>query len=360
MTEQNGLAVVQPQAPATVARGPRLGLPTSAEIAALKEYGDIIVKSGLAPAHVKTAEAAIVIMRHGHQLGINEFTALQNMFVVGGKPSAMASLLHSLILRDHGGSAVRIVESSAKRCELECRRQDDTKSTTVTYTIEEAAQAGLKDGNWQKYPADMLFARCISRAGRQVFRDSTMGMYTPEEIGGSVIEVRGEVIDTGAGQHPSREAMAEASAEPEPVVDQNRFARLHAIGQERELDHDALHHIARFKFPKIQSIANLSDQELADVEAAVETAAESDLLVWSLDWEAEIAAAAKRGASALDQMGTSIKNAGVTSRSHPWIAAAFQAAKRQADTEPTDAVYRDMAEEHELAGMPAHADRFAG
>src|SRR4030095_10247904 len=114
-------------------RGPRLGLPTPDELAALRAYGELVLKSGMVPAHIKSPEAAIVVMRYGHQLGIDEFTALQNMFVLNGRPSAFANLLHSLMLRDHGGESVKVIEFTDNRCEITCKRRDRPDVATIVY-----------------------------------------------------------------------------------------------------------------------------------------------------------------------------------------------------------------------------------
>jgi hypothetical protein len=207
---EKALAVAHDNTPA-LTRGPRLSLPTQAELDTLLQYGGVIVKSGMAPAHIKTAEAALVIMRYGHQLGVDEFTALQNMFVIGGKPAATASLMHAVILRDHGGDAIQIVESNGERCLLRCKRRDSRHSADIGYSLAEAKQAGLvtNGGTWTKYPADLLFARAVSRAGRQMFRDSTMGMYTPEEIGGDIIEVQGEIVEVASPAASIKELAAD-------------------------------------------------------------------------------------------------------------------------------------------------------
>lgn len=195
-SDDSAIDVVRPAGELHRLNGPRLGLPTLQELETLLRYGQIIVASGLAPKHISTPEAALVTIRQAHQLGVDEFTGLQNSFVIDGKVTISASLMHSLILRDHGPDSIHVIESTATRCELRCTRRGARFSTTVEYAIEEAKAAGLATKPvWQKYPKDLLFARAISRAGRQVFRDSTMGLYTPEELDGSVIDVEGEVID---------------------------------------------------------------------------------------------------------------------------------------------------------------------
>jgi hypothetical protein len=238
-TEQreHSLAVIQPE-PAPALAGPRLSLPTMQELDTLKAYGQLVVDSGMAPAHVKTWEAAVVIMRYGHQLGVDEFTALQNMYVIQGKPAMQASLMHAMILRAHGPNAIQLSQFDAKACVLECRPRGARKPTIVSYSIEEAAAAGLAGKDmWKKYPADLLFARAVSRAGRLVFRDVTMGMYVPEELDGNVIEVDGEVVDLDQEQRhvhirelrKEHEAEKDAAAahddEPVQQISDDEFGR---------------------------------------------------------------------------------------------------------------------------------------
>ena len=287
---ESSLDIVRPT-PITAARqGPRLGLPSSAELDALLTYGQIIVKSGLAPAHIKTAEAAIVMMRYGHQLGLDEFTALQNMYIQNGKPTAFASLLHALILRDHGGDAIRVMETSPTRCVLSCGRRDSQTRTEISYTIEEAKTAKLTDkATWQQYPADMLFSRAVSRSGRMLFRDSTLGLYTPEELGSTWIEAQGQVVEV-------RESVDTETGEIVEAAPANRLARLHGIGAERGLDHDALHRIGVFH--GYRSLTELTPSMLADFETMVTEAADAEITAWATDWYDVIAVVVAQGSAA--------------------------------------------------------------
>ena len=54
------------------------------------------------------------------------------------------------------------------------------------FTAEDAKKAGLlpaKPGSgWAKFPAEMLRARCISKAIRMLVRELLQGVYTPEEV----------------------------------------------------------------------------------------------------------------------------------------------------------------------------------
>lgn len=330
---ESGLQVVQPTPLPAAQRGPRLGLPTSAEMDALREYGEVMVRSGFCPSHIKSAEAAIVVMRYGHQLGIDEFTALQNMYVLNGRASMFANLLHSIMLRDHTGEAIKVVEFTPERCEIACKRKDRPDVARISYTIEEARAAGLADkAIWKQYPADMLFNRCISRASRQVFRDSTMGMYTPEEIGANVIEVDGEVVDFGS----------DPDLRQTKPANPNRLANIHRIGGERGLDHDALHRISVRKFGMGLGDAKLTQTMLSYLETAIEGASDAELRDWSFDWFWAIQNAETFGATALDEVARQIKDAGISQKTHPDIAAAFQAAKRRLDAQPVEAEYREV------------------
>jgi hypothetical protein len=336
------LQVVQPTPIAN--RGPRLGLPTRDELAALLQYGEIMVKSGMVPKHIATAEAAIVVMRYGHQLGVDEFTALQHMYVINGKPAADASLLQSVMQRDHGGGAVRVKKFTSQEVVIECRRRDTGDVAEVSYTWQEAENAGLPKANptWNKYPADMLFARCISRAGRQVFRDSTMGMYTPEEIGGNYIEVN---VQSGEPEVIQVDGPSGELKSAQPAANPNRLARLHAIGGERGLDHDALHRIAMLKIGKSLGDRVLTDKMLSDFESLIETSSDEDLLLWQMDWNAEIRATEPQGEQALLDLGQRIKAAGVTRESHPGIEAFFRDALTRAREVPQEGLFRDLPPE---------------
>ena len=61
-----------------------------------------------------------------------------------------------------------------------------TKKVRISFTMDEAKQAcliPLKPGSgWQKFPAEMLRARVISKATRMLDPRITQGRYTPEEV----------------------------------------------------------------------------------------------------------------------------------------------------------------------------------
>ena len=142
-----------------------------------------LVRSGMLPAHIKSPAAAVAVIQKGRELGIAPMYALSHIIVIQGKPTATAELMAALIYRDHGDDALDYEESTVERCTIAYKRRNASKRSKHTFTQADAKAAGLSGGNWAKYPAAMLRARCISAVARMGFPDSIGGMYTPEEVG---------------------------------------------------------------------------------------------------------------------------------------------------------------------------------
>jgi hypothetical protein len=145
-------------------------------------------------------------MQKGKELGIAPMYAMSNIAVIQGKPTANSELMLALIYRDHGDDAVVFEESTAERCTVSFKRRNAQRRGQFTFTMQEARTAGLTGGNWQKYPAAMLRARCVSAVARMGFPDSVGGMYTPEELGqsedgeGEIVIVNGQDVNTATGE----------------------------------------------------------------------------------------------------------------------------------------------------------------
>jgi hypothetical protein len=190
----NGLAVRTPV------------IPSDTEWQTMMRMAGELVKSGMLPQHIKTPAAAVAIMQKGKELGIAPMYAMSNIAVIQGKPTANSELMLALIFRDHGDDAVIFEESTAERCTVSYKRRNATRQGKFTFTIQEAKQAGLQGGNWSKYPAAMLRARCVSAVARMGFPDSIGGMYTPEELGqsedaeGEIIVVNGQDVNPTTGE----------------------------------------------------------------------------------------------------------------------------------------------------------------
>lgn len=190
-----------------------LALPSMEELKVLQAYGEMFAASGLFP-NVTTWQAAAAIIQYGSQLGIDAFTALKDIYWIKGKPSCDASLINSLIKRDHGGDALMPVESTAERCTIKFKRRDwdHYEESTVTLADYQHLVNDKTRVTWQQAPKDMLWARNVSQIGRRHFSDTIKGLYTREEMSdANVIEARVRVIE--------RPTPALATDNPDPGVD---------------------------------------------------------------------------------------------------------------------------------------------
>lgn len=161
----------------------------------MADMADALFRSGLLPASIKSPQAAVAVIQKGTELGIPPMYALSNIVVIQGKPTANAELMLALIYRDHGDGAIVFTQSTNSECEVAYKRRSWTKAQTYTFTMADAQQASLLGNQtWQKYPAAMLRARCISAVARMAFPDSIGGMYTSEELGADVDVIDGEVV----------------------------------------------------------------------------------------------------------------------------------------------------------------------
>lgn len=125
----------------------------------------------------------MMIMLAARELGIPPMQALNGgLNIISGKVELSARMMNALIRK--AGHKITISSSSDTACTLQGRRSDNHDTAVVTYTIEEAKQAGLikTGGGWTKCPKDMCFARALSRLARQLFSDVIGIGYIEGEI----------------------------------------------------------------------------------------------------------------------------------------------------------------------------------
>lgn len=161
----------------------------------LKEQARTIVKSGLAPKAVNTADKVLVIAMKGREIGIPAMQALSHIHVIEGRPTMSAELMAALVQR--AGHKLRVIETTHEKCVVEGVRADDPDyPSRLTFDMEDAKRAGVANkGPWKSYPAAMLRARAISALCRYQFADVLGGVsYVPEELGAEV-DAEGEVLE---------------------------------------------------------------------------------------------------------------------------------------------------------------------
>ena len=155
------------------------------DLAAEKDFAVALAQSTLLPKayHAQPANV-LVAMEWAHALGVAPLTAMQQLAIIDGKPTASAQMISGLVRR--AGHNLR-VQGDDQRAVCEITRSDDPDFVFKSvWTIERAQKAGLAGkATWKQYPAAMLKARAITEAARDACPEALMGVsYTPEELEG--------------------------------------------------------------------------------------------------------------------------------------------------------------------------------
>lgn len=152
-------------------------------------YARALAASGMLPRQYQGNPANLLYaVEYAEMIGAHPLTAVTGIFVIDGKPSASAALISALVRR--AGHKLRVT-GDAKSATAQIIRADDPEFTfEVTFTIEDAKQAGLTSkGVWKSYPAAMLKARAVTQCARDACEDALSGLhYTAEELGAEVNE----------------------------------------------------------------------------------------------------------------------------------------------------------------------------
>lgn len=184
-----------------------LAIVSKDQIEAMLQAATSFIESGLLPAHIKTPQAALVIMQYGNELSIGPMQALNNIYVVSGRPSLSGNLMSALIRA--GGVKWKTIRDFEPVLNEQGQKIDyvttirfirDDIEEEVSYTWQEAkiAQLTTKD-NWNKYPRNMMYWRCFSIGARRIAADYCMGMYLASEMADTT-QGAPTIIDTADGE----------------------------------------------------------------------------------------------------------------------------------------------------------------
>jgi 5'-3' exonuclease len=155
----------------------------------------LTVDAAIMPQWGRPEQAAMVIMA-GRERRIPAFVALQNMHVVKGRVGCSAALLAAMIVGDPDCEYFELdtdpMWTNTKQATVVSKKRSRPKEQRLTYTLEEAKQAGLvkshidRNGEescqWIKRPATMLRWAAFREAARSFWPHITTGMYTPAEL----------------------------------------------------------------------------------------------------------------------------------------------------------------------------------
>lgn len=186
-----------------------------------------LAQSSLLPAALRGKPSDVLVsILYGQELGVAPMQAIQSIYVVQGRPTISAQLWVALARR--AGHKVRVLEETADACTVEVERGDDPgHPTRVTYTLQQAKQAGLASKDvWKSHPAAMLYARAVSTACRRACPEIALGFgdeterYEAEPERPTLAQVAAERTDRDQPTRPqadqsSDSAPEQASAEPD-------------------------------------------------------------------------------------------------------------------------------------------------
>lgn len=181
-------AVVQVETPrATLVSGGAVRAIVPQDFEGAYRIASAVVKAGMAPKGLDTAEKAMVAIMHGMEVGMTPMASLQSIAVVNGRPTIW------------GDGAIGLVRGSGK-CEwikeriegegdkmvavCEVKRKGEEDPIRATFSVADAQKANLwgKTGPWQQYPKRMLAMRARAFALRDAFADILRGLGIAEEV----------------------------------------------------------------------------------------------------------------------------------------------------------------------------------
>lgn len=190
-TPQNAVVKAEKPPMSIGARGIQFGT-----LDELWRFAQYITKSGFAPKGMDSAEAIVVAMEMGLEIGLSPMASIQNIAVINGRPAVWGDVPLA-IARNTGQLEVfeEWYEENGKRLDRSPSILNDTTTavcrikrtgyvpSTTTFSIADAKRAALfgKAGPWSQYPQRMLQMRARGFALRDQFGDALKGLITKEE-----------------------------------------------------------------------------------------------------------------------------------------------------------------------------------
>lgn len=170
------------------------------------KMAEMMFKSGLMPAHIRSPQAALYIMQRGMSLGLEPMAAIENIFLVQGRIFLGIHACQALVAAKGGRWTVK--KHSATECEIVFHRPDWADLTSA-FNLEDAKKAGLTNkATFQQHPADILYANAFRKGARKQFPDWMNGINIADEL-----EVRGGLF------HNENNTIDAEVVTPQPTLD---------------------------------------------------------------------------------------------------------------------------------------------
>lgn len=194
----------------------------AANLAAAHTIGSALCTTSFAPAHFrgKPDEAAAAIL-YGSEVGFTPTQALQNLYVIGGKPALYARPMVAIV--QAAGHEVWTEDKTDESVTVAGRRRGTPHIIRETWTLARAQRAGYTNNKkYQTDPQAMLYARAASDVCRQIAADALAGMAY------SVEELQLEAVEATAARPRGLDAVRAAAGAPVPVEPETVVATVEA------------------------------------------------------------------------------------------------------------------------------------
>lgn len=148
------------------------------------DLAQTLAKSHLIPPSYKAPEDCFYALMLAQELKLTPMFALMNIYVAkSGRPTIESAGKLAMVQNSGMLKSMTYDIETAEKCQITMERTNPSIKKTMSYTIEQAKQAGLlsKD-NWRNYPARMLKARVIGWLCDDLFSDVIRGLNTYEDI----------------------------------------------------------------------------------------------------------------------------------------------------------------------------------
>lgn len=247
---------------------------------------------------IGNATAAVL---QGITLGIDPMTALQQIYVVHGRPGMYAQMMVALVTAH--GHDVWTEDLTDTRAVVCGRRRGAENVERSTVTMDMARKAGWTSNQaYTKTPQDMLYARAAARLCKRIAPEVLLGIASVEEmqdeirttaeVGPRTVRPRSKPAAIEASEEPALPDTApadppfEADPPAERMITQAQQRKLHALLRDLNMaDRDvAFVHIAGILDREVQSTKDLTLDDARQVidaldaeVAALPTAGEPEL-----------------------------------------------------------------------------------
>jgi hypothetical protein len=261
--------------------------------------GNALANTTFAPTAFRgKADDATAAILYGAQVGLDPLTALQSVFVIGGKPAMYARTMAAVVMA--AGHDVWTEDESDEGVTVAGRRKGwaPDRVERIRYTMADAERAGYtSNAQYRKNPRAMLYARALGDVCRRIAPDALLGLaYTAEEMQGAAQQ------DTAVERVTVQQADAWQQPAPAPAqIEQHDPTTARLTMEQRRTMRDLMEQTGLNKASMLALATEVAGREVPNADALTE--AEAAQVIAALQGELDAQAqqpAAPADAGAVD------------------------------------------------------------